>query len=366
MSKSVFADPTDGLAHVSVDAGAVSTTPPSRLHRTAAADIAVDDLADKILAGDRSMLARAITLVESKKPEHQAKARALVQRLLPHTGKAMRVGITGVPGVGKSTTIDQLGANLTAKGHRIAVLAVDPSSSRSGGSILGDKTRMSRLSVDRNAFIRPSPSSGTLGGVAAKTRETMLLCEAAGYDVILVETVGVGQSETTVAGMVDFFLVLMLPGAGDELQGIKKGVLEIADLIAVNKADGDNETRARRAASEYRAALNIMAPKSPNWTPPVVLVSGLANLGLDEMWALVETHRVKLAATGEFAERRRSQQVAWMWTMLEERVMQALKADPKVRGRLHALEDGVRDGEVSAAIAVDEIAALFGIRSAGV
>ncbi|TBW41027.1 methylmalonyl Co-A mutase-associated GTPase MeaB [Siculibacillus lacustris] len=364
MTKSVFAAPTDGLAHVSVDvAGAVSTTPPVREPRPTAAshDVSIEDLAERIKAGDRSTLARAITLVESKKPEHQAKARALVQHLLPVTGKALRVGITGVPGVGKSTTIDQLGANLSAKGHRIAVLAVDPSSSRSGGSILGDKTRMARLAVDPHAFIRPSPASGTLGGVAAKTRETMLLCEAAGYDVILVETVGVGQSETTVAGMVDFFLVLMLPGAGDELQGIKKGVLEIADLIAVNKADGDNATRARRAASEYRSALNIMAPKSPNWTPPVVLVSGLANIGLDEMWALVETHRLKLGATGEFAERRRAQQVAWMWSMLEERVMQALRADPKVRGRLHDLEGGVRDGAVSASIAVDEIARLFGI-----
>jgi LAO/AO transport system kinase len=360
--RSVFADPTDGLSHVSVDAaGQTSTTPPSRVVRHGVADMSIDELATRIVAGDRSMLARAITLVESKKPEHQAKARALVQKLLPRTGGAMRVGITGVPGVGKSTTIDQLGSNLTAQGHRIAVLAVDPSSSRSGGSILGDKTRMARLAVDHAAFIRPSPSSGTLGGVAAKTRETMLLCEAAGYDVILVETVGVGQSETTVAGMVDFFLVLMLPGAGDELQGIKKGVLEIADLIAVNKADGDNATRARRAASEYRAALNIMAPRSPNWTPPVVLVSGLANQGLDEMWALVETHRAKLGKTGEFDERRRAQQVAWMWSMLEERVMQALRSDPKVQGRLGALEAGVRQGSVSAAVAVDEIAGLFGI-----
>ncbi|NLH82365.1 MAG: methylmalonyl Co-A mutase-associated GTPase MeaB [Phyllobacteriaceae bacterium] len=364
MTRSSFAPPTADLAHVSVDAaGDVSTTPPSRPHAAvhAARDVPVEELAAKILAGDRSTLARAITLVESKKPEHQAKARALVQVLLPTTGRAHRVGITGVPGVGKSTTIDQLGANLTAAGHKVAVLAVDPSSTRTGGSILGDKTRMERLAVDRNAFIRPSPSSGTLGGVAAKTRETMMLCEAAGFDVILVETVGVGQSETTVAGMVDFFLVLMLPGAGDELQGIKKGVLEIADMIAVNKSDGDNAARARMAASEYRAALNIMAAKSSSWTPPVVLISGLANQGLDAMWGEVETHRTKLEATGEFAERRRVQQVAWMWSMLEERVMQALRHDARVAHRLHDLEHGVRDGKVSASIAVDEIAGLLGI-----
>jgi LAO/AO transport system kinase len=285
----------------------------------------------------------------------------LVQHLLPHTGRAHRVGITGVPGVGKSTTIDQLGANLTAAGHKVAVLAVDPSSTRTGGSILGDKTRMAKLAVDRNAFIRPSPSSGTLGGVAAKTRETMLLCEAAGFDVILVETVGVGQSETTVAGMVDFFLVLMLPGAGDELQGIKKGVLEIADMIAVNKSDGDNATRARMAASEYRAALHIMTSKSANWQPPVVLVSGLANQGLDAMWEQVVIHRDRLSASGEYAERRRVQQVEWMWSMLEERLMQALRHNPKVAHRLHDLEGGVREGTVSASLAVDEIAGLMGI-----
>ena len=210
----------------------------------------------------RATLARAITLIESKRADHQAKAHQLVQQLLPHTGKAIRVGITGAPGVGKSTTIDTLGTFLTGNGHKVAVLAVDPSSTRTGGSILGDKTRMARLAVDDGAFVRPSPSSGTLGGVAAKTRETMLLCEAAGYDVILVETVGIGQSETAVADMTDFFLALMLPGAGDELQGIKKGLLEIADLIAVNKADGDNVTRARRAATDYRQAIRLMTPAS--------------------------------------------------------------------------------------------------------
>jgi LAO/AO transport system kinase len=321
----------------------------------------VEALADRIRAGDRATLARAITLVESRRPTDRAKARALIQALLPFTGHAFRVGITGVPGVGKSTTIDQLGTNLTAMGHRVAVLAVDPSSTRSGGSILGDKTRMARLAVDERAYIRPSPSSGTLGGVASKTRETMLLCEAAGFDVILVETVGVGQSETTVAGMVDFFLVLMLPGAGDELQGIKKGVLEVADLIAVNKSDGDNLIRARQAANDYRHALHITAPKTPNWTPPVVLISGLANTGLEDMWAEVERYRAILTASGEFAAHRREQQVRWMWSMLEERVMLSLRSNAVIRDRLTALEAAVAAGDIAASVAVEEIAAVLGI-----
>ena len=225
----------------------------------------VAQLADGIRAGQRAVLARAITLIESKRADHAQAARRLVQELLPRTGQAIRVGITGSPGVGKSTTIDALGVFLTDRGHRVAVLTVDPSSSRSGGSILGDKTRMARLANDPEAFIRPSPASGTLGGVAAKTRETMLLAEAAGFDVVLVETVGIGQSETAVADMTDFFLVLMLPGAGDELQGIKKGVVEHADMIAVNKADGDNIKRATAAAAEYRAALHILRPRSSRW-----------------------------------------------------------------------------------------------------
>ena len=300
-------------------------------------------------------------MVESRKPEHQKLARELVQLLLPFTGRAMRVGITGVPGVGKSTTIDTLGANLVAAGHKVAVLAVDPSSARTGGSILGDKTRMARLAVERNAFIRPSPSSGTLGGVAAKTRETMLLCEAAGFDVILVETVGVGQSETTVAEMTDFFLVLMLPGAGDELQGIKKGVLEIADMIAVNKSEGDNRARAVRAAGEYRAALHIMMPASPNWSPPVVLVSGLENAGLDDMWAKVVEHRQRFEATGEFAKKRRDQQVKWMWTMLEELLFSRLRSDAQVRALLPDLERRVAEGSLSPTLAVEKIASALGL-----
>ncbi len=320
----------------------------------------VTAMADRIRAGDRAVLARAITLVESRKRDHKYRAHALLQELLPDTGKAYRVGITGVPGVGKSTAIDTLGANLTKAGRRVAVLAVDPSSTRTGGSILGDKTRMARLTLDRNAFIRPSPSAGTLGGVAAKTRETMLLCEAAGFDVILVETVGIGQSETTVADMVDFFLVLMLPGAGDELQGIKKGVLEIADMIAVNKADNDGLRRAQAAASEYRAALNILAPRSEHWSPPVITVSGLANQGLDEMWRQIESHRDTMTAAGAFQERRRMQQVSWMWSMIEDRMMAGLRHNPTVAGRLPEIEQAVRDGRLAASLAVDEISELMG------
>ena len=254
-----------------------------------------------VRSGDRALLARAITLVESSKAEHQLRAQELLQTLLPQTGNAYRLGITGVPGVGKSTMIDQFGTNLTRAGHKVAVLAVDPTSSRSGGSILGDKTRMPRLAQDENAFIRPSPTSGTLGGVTRKTRETMALCEAAGFDIVLVETVGVGQSETAVCEMVDFFLVLMLPGAGDELQGIKKGVIEIADMIAVNKADGENVERATLAASEYRSALNILTPASANWSPPVLTVSAKENTGLDTLWQKIEEHRETLTQSGEIS-----------------------------------------------------------------
>jgi LAO/AO transport system kinase len=320
-----------------------------------------DDLAECVLAGDRASLARAITLIESRRPDHRARAGALLQRLLPHTGRAIRVGVTGVPGVGKSTTIDTLGSNLTAAGRKVAVLAVDPSSSRTGGSILGDKTRMARLSADRHAFIRPSPSSGTLGGVAARTRETMLVCEAAGFDVVLVETVGIGQSETVVADMTDFFLVLMLPGAGDELQGIKKGVLELADMIAVNKSDGANRQRAEAAAAEYLAALHILQPSSSVWKPPVVLVSGLANQGLEDLWARIEDHRLKTGRAGEFDARRRAQQVKWMWSMLEERLLARLRTDPAVRKRLPTLENAVAEGVLAPTLAVDEIAALLGV-----
>jgi LAO/AO transport system kinase len=324
-----------------------------------APDIAT--LTRRLRSGDRAMLARAITLIESKRADHQNKAHALVQELLPQTGNAIRVGITGAPGVGKSTSIDTLGTYLTRKGHKVAVLAVDPSSTRTGGSILGDKTRMGRLAVDDNAFVRPSPSSGTLGGVAAKTRETMLLCEAAGFDVVLVETVGIGQSETTVADMTDFFLALMLPGAGDELQGIKKGLVELADMIAVNKADGDNVKRAGAAAAEYRSALHILTPRSPNWTPPVITYSALTGDGVAESWTQILAHRERMEKTGEHGARRREQQVKWMWSMLNDRVLGRLKTDAGLRARLPAIESAVAEGRLSATLAVAQIAEMMGL-----
>jgi LAO/AO transport system kinase len=312
-----------------------------------------------IRAGDRAVLARAITLIESKRADHRQSAHLLVQELLPATGKAIRLGITGAPGTGKSTTIDVLGTRLTASGQKVAVLAVDPSSTRTGGSILGDKTRMAKLGQDSNAFIRPSPSSGTLGGVAAKTRETMLLCEAAGFDIVIVETVGVGQSETTVADMTDFFLALMIAGAGDELQGIKKGVIELADMIAVNKADGDNVQRANAAAAEYRAALNILAPRSPSWSPPVVAYSALTGQGVDDLWSKVIGYRDTMTKTGELAARRREQQVKWMWSMLEERLTARLRGDPAVRAKLRTAETAVAAGRLAPTLAVEQIAALI-------
>jgi LAO/AO transport system kinase len=321
----------------------------------------ITSLAACIRAGDRATLARAITLVESRRADHRNDAHRLVQEVLPATGKAVRLGITGAPGTGKSTTIDALGTHLTGHGHKVAVLAVDPSSSRTGGSILGDKTRMARLAVDANAFIRPSPASGTLGGVAAKTRETMLLCEAAGYDVIIVETVGVGQSETAVADMTDFFLLLMVAGAGDELQGLKKGVVELADMIAVNKADGDNIQRAKLAAADFRGALNILAPASASWSPPVVTCSALTGNGIAELWSQIVKHRDVLTETAELAARRRAQQVKWMWTMLEERLTQLLRNDPAVHAKLKTAEAAVAAGSLAPTLAVEEIAGLLGI-----
>src|SRR6266699_6995146 len=318
-------------------------------------------LARRVRDGDRASLARAITLIESQRAAHRKQAHALVQELLPLTGKAVRLGITGAPGAGKSTTIDALGTFLTSKDHKVAVLAVDPSSARSGGSILADKTRMPRLSGDANAFVRPSPSSGTLGGVAAKTRESMLICEAAGFDVLLVETIGTGQSETMVADMTDFFLVLMLPGAGDELQGLKKGVVEIADMIAINKADGANIKRAKAAAAEYRAALQILNPPSPNWLTPVVTYSALTGDGVAELWDTVLEHRARMIKAGELEARRREQQVKWMWAMLEERVFARLKSDPILKAKLPRIEAAVAAGRMSAALAVEEIAVALGV-----
>ncbi len=300
-----------------------------------------EELAYGVLARERAMLSRAITLTESSLPAHQEQAQDVLQRLLPRTGKAMRVGISGVPGVGKSSFIEALGLRLIEQGHRVAVLAIDPSSQRSGGSILGDKTRMAELSLRDEAFIRPSPTGGHLGGVTRVTRESLLLCEAAGFDVILVETVGVGQSETVVSEMVDCYLVLMLPGAGDELQGIKKGVLELADIIAVNKADGSSYNDARQARAAYQRALSILQP-STSWKPLALTCSALTGDGLDELWQQVRNHRRQMIDTGELVERREQQNVRWMWSMVDQRMLDSLKARPELQGLIKANELAVR------------------------
>lgn len=318
------------------------------------------ELVDGVLSGDRAAVGRAVTLVESTKPDHRADARRLLDALAPHAGGAQRVGVTGVPGVGKSTFIEALGSMLTAVGHRVAVLAVDPTSTVTGGSILGDKTRMPRLSNDPSAFVRPSPSAGTLGGVTRSTRETMMVLEAAGHDVVLVETVGIGQSETVVAAMVDFFLVLMLPGAGDELQGIKKGVLEMADLIAVNKADGDNVPAARTAVRDYSSALRLTHPTSPTWNPPVMTCSGQNGDGLEDLWGRIADHRSVMTATGEWDDRRRAQRLAWMWSMVEDRLLDSLRADPAVLGLLEAAEAEVLDGLTTPSAAAERLLEAFG------
>ena len=321
--------------------------------------IDVGAYAKGVLAGDRGTLSKAITLVESRRADHRGLAQQLLVELLPHAGGAHRVGITGVPGAGKSTFIDALGSQLTSAGHRVAVLAVDPSSSRTGGSILGDKTRMARLAVDPSAFIRPSPTSGTLGGVTRATRETIVLMEAAGYDVVLVETVGVGQSEISVANMVDCFLLLTLARTGDQLQGIKKGVLELADVIAVNKADGDHEVAARKAARELAGALRLLRAPSGAWTPPVLTCSGLEGLGLDTLWEQVERHHRALSESGELDAKRRRQQVDWTWTMVRDTLLTRLHEHPGVRAITAELEHQVADGELTPTLAAERILEKF-------
>lgn len=326
--------------------------------RRNAVDVAA--YAKGVRAGDRGMLSRAITLVESSKPEHRRKAQELLVELLPHAGGSRRIGITGVPGVGKSTFIDQLGTQLTEAGHRIGVLAVDPSSTRTGGSILGDKTRMARLAVDRSAFIRPSPTSGTLGGVARATRETVVLMEAAGYDVVLVETVGVGQSEVTVAGMVDCFLLLTLARTGDQLQGIKKGVLELADVITVNKADGEHARDARRSARELSGALRMLYGPEATWTPPVLTCSGMTGDGLDEVWSAIGEHRAALESTGELEDKRTRQRIDWTWAMVRDQLLDRLGEAPGVQAVVPEVERGVREGTLTATLAAERILAAFG------
>ncbi|MFD8558455.1 methylmalonyl Co-A mutase-associated GTPase MeaB [Streptosporangium canum] len=316
----------------------------------------LDDYLRGVREGSRAWIARAITLVESSRADHRDLAQRLLVELAPLAGKARRIGITGVPGVGKSTFIDALGVHLTGQGHRVAVLAVDPSSTRTGGSILGDKTRMSRLAADPAAFIRPSPTSGTLGGVTRATREAMVVVEAAGYDIVLVETVGVGQSETAVADMVDTFLLLALARTGDQLQGIKKGVLELADVIAVNKADGPHELDARRAARELAGALRLLRSER---TVPVLTCSGREGTGLEELWGQLVRHQDAMAASGELAARRRRQQVAWTWSLVTERLLSRLRAHPEVAAITAEVERDVQAGLLTPSLAADRLLAVF-------
>ena len=312
-----------------------------------------------VLAGQRAQIARTITLLESTRADHQVLAQQVLTDLLPHSGGAIRIGVTGVPGVGKSTFIDAFGSLLIDQGHRVAVLAVDPSSTRTGGSILGDKTRMQRLATDPSAFVRPSPTSGTLGGVAKATRESIVVMEAAGYDVVLVETVGVGQSETAVAGMVDTFLLLALARTGDQLQGIKKGVLELADVIAVNKADGPHEKDARAAARELAGALRLLRTPDATWHPPVLTCSAREGTGLDEVWTQIQHHRTALKNSGALDANRRDQQVAWLWNLVEDRLLTRLRKHPDVRALAPGLEHDVRTGKLTATTAAEQLLEAF-------
>jgi LAO/AO transport system kinase len=318
----------------------------------------VDDYVSGVQAGDRSMLARAITLVESSSPRHEGDAQEVLHRLLPLTGRAKRVGITGAPGVGKSTFIESLGCMLVDRGHKLAVLTIDPTSSRSGGSILGDKTRMDRLCQSPSAYIRPSPSGLSLGGVARRTRETMLLCEAAGFDTIIVETVGVGQSEIALRSMVDFFLLLLLPGAGDELQGIKKGIVEMADLVAVNKADGENRALAERARQDQASALHYLRPATPEWPTAVLLCAGLTGEGIPEIWERVEMFYATLAPRGVIARRRQEQSLSWLSDLVSDELQRRFYHDPRVIARLAEARQALVRGEITAVRAAESLLAV--------
>lgn len=321
--------------------------------------IDTDRYVEGVLAGNRRLLSKAITLIESALDNHKQAAREVVSRLLPHSGKAVRLGITGVPGVGKSTFIESLGMFLIGRGHKVAVLAVDPSSTRSGGSIMADKTRMEQLATQADAYIRPSPSGGTLGGVARKTRETMIACEAAGFDVMIVETVGVGQSETTVASMVDFFLVLMLAGAGDELQGIKKGVLELADAIAITKADGDNVDKALKARQSYAYALHLLAPASPDWDPPVLTCSARTMEGVDRIWETAMAHRRIVESSGLLTTNRRQQALAWLQDLVDEGLRERFLRHPGIQAQLPQYQREVVDGRTSPTAAAEALLFLL-------
>jgi len=332
-------------------------TAPAHMRRR----LSVDDHVEGVLAGDRAILGRTITLVESNAPEHLDTAQEVLRRLLPHAGGSIRAGVTGVPGAGKSTLIEELGCRLIDRGRRLAVLAVDPSSTVTRGSILGDKTRMERLARDERCFIRPSPSGGTLGGVARKSRETMLVCEAAGYDVVLVETVGVGQSEVSVRQMVDFFLLLLIPGAGDELQGIKRGVVELADALVINKADGDRRQRAMADRAEFERAVHYLLPATAGWCTPVATCSAETGEGIDEVWARVEEFATVVKASGAFERRRREQTLTWLHGMLEEHLVQRFFSNPEVRDALPAVERAVAEGELPATTAVRRLLEKGGV-----
>jgi LAO/AO transport system kinase len=318
-----------------------------------------DEYVTGILDGDRVTLSQAITLLESTRPDHRDTARSVVEECLPHSGNSIRVAVTGVPGVGKSTFIETLGQRLVAEGHRLAVLTVDPSSERSKGSILGDKTRMGTLASEEDAFIRPSPTAGTLGGVAPKTREAILLCEAAGYDTVFVETVGVGQSEITVRSMVDFFLLLALAGAGDELQGIKRGIIEVADAIAITKADGENRERAETARAEYEKALQLLSDTESGWTPPVLTCSALTGAGIDDVWDAVKRYRAYTEETGFFEEQRREQARHWMYQTIEQRLREDFFSDSDVEAERNEVEEAVLEGRLSSLAAAERLLDIY-------
>ncbi len=338
-------------------------------HRPASSDsnpipkrrrLTIDEYVQGVLEGDRNILAQTITLVESNSPQHHEMAQAVLQQLLPYTGQSIRVGITGVPGVGKSTFIESFGLHLCKQGHRVAVLAIDPSSTVTRGSILGDKTRMELLAREVRAFIRPSPSGGTLGGVTRKSRETILVCEAFGFDVILVETVGVGQSETTVRSMVDFFLLLMLAGAGDELQGIKKGIMELADALVITKADGDNKSRAMAAQAEYNRALHYLAPATEGWLTKVTTCSALTGEGIGAIWSLIEEFKQQTLQSGAFMKRRRRQTLDWVYAMIEEHLLTHFFNHPNVKAIRHSIEEAVVNGQLPPTSAVQKLLQTYG------